>query len=219
TRLGGFDGGLRSRVAAVRPDRDMRPARRVVLGPGDRLPASRAARGGGDRDHDRGRRGGDGRVRALLPEEFRQQSRRGLGAGQGRQRSGQSQQEEGLHRVIVAGILAIIARMKPSRLIASLAGAILLAARAGAQETMGAMRMHGLYGSYPMTRDASGTSWQPDSTPHEGLHIMSDGWAVMVHGFADGIYDRQGGPRGAEKGFSQSMLMAVAQHPLCGGTF
>jgi hypothetical protein len=81
---------------------------------------------------------------------------------------------------------------------------------------MGAM--HGMYGSYPMTREASGTSWQPDSTPHQGLHVMRGEWMVMVHGYADGIYDRQGGPRGQEKGFSQSMLMAMAQHPLGEGT-
>jgi len=104
-----------------------------------------------------------------------------------------------------------------------LAGVLILAPRAIAQDAMEHMHhemggMHGLYGSYPMTRDASGTSWQPDSTPHEGLHLATGGWMVMVHGYADGIYDRQGGARGAEKGFSESMLMGVAQHPLWGGT-
>ncbi len=74
-------------------------------------------------------------------------------------------------------------------------------------------------GAYPMTREATGTSWQPDSTPHEGLHIMSGDWMAMVHGYADQIYDRQGGPRGADKNFSESMLMADASHPLGGGTF
>ncbi len=80
------------------------------------------------------------------------------------------------------------------------------------------MGMNGSYGSYPISREASGTSWQPDSTPHEGLHIMSGDWMVMVHGYADGIYDRQGGPRGQEKGFSESMLMIMAQRQLGGGT-
>lgn len=82
-----------------------------------------------------------------------------------------------------------------------------------------AMAMQGEYGSYPMTREASGTSWQPESTPMEGLHLMRGDWMVMIHGYANGIYDRQGGPRGAEKGFSESMLMGMAQHPLWGGTF
>jgi hypothetical protein len=83
---------------------------------------------------------------------------------------------------------------------------------------MGGMAMKGLYGSYSMTREASGTSWQPDSTPHEGMHLMRGDWMVMAHGFADGIYDRQGGPRGKEKGFSESMLMVMAQRPLGDGT-
>jgi hypothetical protein len=65
-----------------------------------------------------------------------------------------------------------------------------------------------------MTRDASGTSWQPDSTPHEGIHLMSGDWTVMLHGWADGIYDWQGGPRGDTKGFSESMLMARAERPI-----
>ena len=70
-----------------------------------------------------------------------------------------------------------------------------------------------------MTREATGTSWQPDSTPHEGLHVMSGDWMVMVHGYADQIYDRQGGSRGADKNFNASMLMADASRPLGGGTF
>ena len=36
--------------------------------------------------------------------------------------------------------------------------------------------MHSLFGSYPMTREASGTSWQPDSAPHGGLHRMAGDW-------------------------------------------
>jgi len=76
----------------------------------------------------------------------------------------------------------------------------------------------GLLGDYPMGRDASGTSWQPDSTPMEGVHLMRDGWMVMAHGYAEGVYDRQGGPRGGAKGVSESMLMIMAQHPLAGGT-
>src|ERR1700731_395482 len=65
--------------------------------------------------------------------------------------------------------------------------------------------MNGVLGAYPMTRDASVTSWQPDSTPHEGLHFMADDWSLMAHGFVNGVYDNQGGPRGANKTFSSSM--------------
>jgi hypothetical protein len=81
------------------------------------------------------------------------------------------------------------------------------------------MHMTGMYGSYPMTREASGTSWQPDSSHHEGLHLMKDDWAIMVHGYFQGVYDHQGGQRGDEKWLGNSMLMIMAQHPLAGGTF
>jgi hypothetical protein len=65
-----------------------------------------------------------------------------------------------------------------------------------------------------MMRDASGTSWQPESTPMEGIHGVLGDWSTMVHGFVSAIYDHQGGPRGADKSFSESMLMGMAQHSL-----
>src|SRR5690242_7683711 len=94
------------------------------------------------------------------------------------------------------------------RVTTRLARALLLAlfaSIAGAQEAperATGMGMAGLYGPYGFTRDGSGTSWQPDSTPMDGLHAMSRGWLGMVHGFIDAIYDEQGGPRGASKSFS-----------------
>jgi hypothetical protein len=71
--------------------------------------------------------------------------------------------------------------------------------------------MNGMYGNYPMTRDSSGTSWQPDSSPMEGIHLIKDGWTYMAHGFANAVYDDQGGPRGGEKFFSENMLSFMAQ--------
>lgn len=79
--------------------------------------------------------------------------------------------------------------------------------------------MHGMLGSYPMSREASGTSWQPDATPHEGVHCMTDDGMVMVHGFANVVYDDQGGERGDRDVFSSNMLMLMAQRPLGIGTF
>ena len=76
------------------------------------------------------------------------------------------------------------------------------------------MTMAGAFGQYSMSREASGTAWEPDSTPDGGLHFMLGQWMLMVHGYADAIYDDQGGPRGADKGFSASMLMLMAQRPL-----
>lgn len=81
---------------------------------------------------------------------------------------------------------------------------------------MGAMT--GQLGAYPMTRDASGTAWQPDSSPMEGLDGQHGDWATMLHGYATLDYDDQGGPRGDTKTFVASMLMGMAQRPLGGGT-
>jgi hypothetical protein len=78
--------------------------------------------------------------------------------------------------------------------------------------------MHGMYGLYPMTREASGTAWQPDDAPMGGLHYMHEDWMFMLHGYADGVYDYQGGQRGDRKFFSPNMVMGMAQHPLGPGT-
>ena len=72
----------------------------------------------------------------------------------------------------------------------------------------------GALGDYSMMRDASGTSWQPDSTPMEGIHGLRGDWTTMVHGFIDAVYDNQGGPRGGHQTFSESMLMGMAQTTL-----
>ena len=77
-----------------------------------------------------------------------------------------------------------------------------------------AQMMSGLYAPYAMTREASGTSWQPDSTPAEGLMGMRGPWSGMIDGFADLVHDEQGGPRGAVKTFSVSMLMLMARRQL-----
>ena len=69
----------------------------------------------------------------------------------------------------------------------------------------------GLLGAYPMTRDASGTSWKPDGSPHEGIHLDLGGWQTMLHGFISGAFDDQGGRRGDDKFFSSSMLMGMAR--------
>lgn len=86
----------------------------------------------------------------------------------------------------------------------------------GADRSMSAMR--GMYGSYPMSREASGTSWQPDSTPAMGIHSESGPWSIMWHGYVNAVYDHQGGARGDSQAFSESMLMGMGQRPLAGGT-
>jgi hypothetical protein len=81
-----------------------------------------------------------------------------------------------------------------------------------------AASMRGFYGAYSMSREASGTSWQPEATPIQGVHGSSGPWSTMWHGYINAIYDRQGGPRGDNKTFSQSMLMGMAQRSFAGGT-
>ena len=71
-------------------------------------------------------------------------------------------------------------------------------------------------GPYPMNREASGTSWQPDASPHQAIHIAAGGWTLMLHGMLDGVYDRQGGPRGNDKGFVAGMVMAMAARDVGG---
>jgi hypothetical protein len=78
--------------------------------------------------------------------------------------------------------------------------------------------MPGALGTYGMTREASGTSWQPEAVPMAGVMQMGDDWMTMVHGYVDQVHDHQGGPRGGTKDFTESMLMLMAQRPWADGT-
>jgi hypothetical protein len=78
--------------------------------------------------------------------------------------------------------------------------------------------MTGALGPYVMTREASGTAWQPDASPHAGAHVTAGPWALMGHAILYGVYDRQGGPRGGDKAFVAGMAMATARRSLGPGT-
>ena len=82
----------------------------------------------------------------------------------------------------------------------------------------GMTMMAGALGQYPMMRDGSGTAWQPQSTPMQGVSFAWGGWTGMAHGHVDLAYDHQGGPRGQTRTFSESMLMLMAQHAAGPGT-
>ena len=82
----------------------------------------------------------------------------------------------------------------------------------------GQMAMTGALGAYPMQREASGTSWQPDASQHLGLMAMSGDWMLMAHGDVNLVYDHQSGTRGDDKAFLSGMLMGMAQRPLGNGT-
>lgn len=85
------------------------------------------------------------------------------------------------------------------------------------EELMPAHPMHSPLGRYGMARDASGTSWQPDASPHAGLMTYSNGWMLMGHALFNGVYDSQGGPRGGDKAFLAGMVMGMAQRDVGDG--
>jgi hypothetical protein len=71
----------------------------------------------------------------------------------------------------------------------------------------GMAEMPGMLAHDAMTRESTGTSWQPDDSPMEGQHRMGEQWLSMAH--ADltlGLTDASG-PRGAQQSFNDSMFM------------
>jgi len=88
------------------------------------------------------------------------------------------------------------------------------AAMGAVDHTAHLTHMTGALGAYAMTRDASGTAWQPESTPMEAIHGQYGDWATMLHGTINLAAADAGGPRGNSKIFSQSMFMAMAHRPL-----
>lgn len=68
------------------------------------------------------------------------------------------------------------------------------------------------------TREASGTGWQPDSSPMDMNHSMSGDWMLMKMAFANVVYvDAEARDRGGQDSFVSSMGMLMAQRPLHGG--
>ena len=54
------------------------------------------------------------------------------------------------------------------------------AAKATTTDKHAAMHMKSAFGPYPMSREGSGTSWQPDATPMLGMH--GDDGRLVAHG-------------------------------------
>ena len=71
--------------------------------------------------------------------------------------------------------------------------------------------MSGALGPYPMTRESSGTAWQPDTSRHSGIEATAGTWNFMGHASLSLVYDWQGGPRGDDKAFVGGMIMGSAQ--------
>jgi hypothetical protein len=97
--------------------------------------------------------------------------------------------------------------MRPASIMMSVALVIAGARPAAAQD-----RPIGI----PMTRDASGTAWQPDATPMHAHHASAAGWQLMLHGVLFAGFDLQGTDRGGEKLFSPGWVMAMVRRPLLG---
>ena len=76
---------------------------------------------------------------------------------------------------------------------------------------------HDMAGMTMDMREASGTSWQPASSPMDAVHFSAGDWSLMAHGFVTGVYDDQGGGRGDTKVFSESMGMLMGTRPVGDG--
>jgi len=61
---------------------------------------------------------------------------------------------------------------------------------------------------------ASGTTVEPDSSPHDMIMVEKAGWQLMLHGVAFLSTIQQSGPRGSDKVFSANWLMGMAQRRL-----
>ncbi len=68
-----------------------------------------------------------------------------------------------------------------------------------------------------MSREGSGTAWQPDSTPVYGHHFMAADWMLMLHYSLQVGYIDQGSTRGDHQFTSMNWVMLMAQHALFGG--
>ena len=71
----------------------------------------------------------------------------------------------------------------------------------------------------PESRHASGTSWQPDSTPMHGVHFTRGSWAFMTHYNLFAGYDRQNGERGDSQWISTGWGMLMESRSWGGGVF
>lgn len=73
--------------------------------------------------------------------------------------------------------------------------------------------MKGMLGDWRMNREASGTSWLPDSSPMYALMGKLGSFDAMLHGTAYGVYTDQnqdGGKRGGSDTYASSQLMGMA---------
>jgi hypothetical protein len=70
-----------------------------------------------------------------------------------------------------------------------------------------------------LMEEASGTSRNPASAPQEMLFRKAAGWNLMLHGVLFLADTQQTGPRGADKLFSATWFMGMAEHRVGDGSF
>jgi hypothetical protein len=77
--------------------------------------------------------------------------------------------------------------------------------------------MSALFPALPMSREGSGTSWQPDASPVFAWHTAAGSWSLMIHGGAFLRYTSQdaggAGIRGGNKLDAPNWVMIMAQPP------
>ena len=96
-------------------------------------------------------------------------------------------------------------------------------AGASSMQGMGGMQgmaMTGTFGKWPASREGSGTTWQPDSSPMlmTALH-STGGLELTAMGTIQGGFVDDGGKRGDSGLFSSSMIMLMGRRETAGGTF
>ncbi len=70
--------------------------------------------------------------------------------------------------------------------------------------------MPAAFGPYPVTREASGTAWQPDASPMQGVMRRRGDWTLMGEALLNGVGGDQSGPRGDRRFFVSGMIMGMA---------
>lgn len=79
--------------------------------------------------------------------------------------------------------------------------------------------MEGRFGPWMMNREASGTSWIPDSSPMFMKMLPKAGaYDLSAMGFVTFNFSDAGGPRGGSRFYSNSMLMLMGSRRTGGGT-
>lgn len=85
---------------------------------------------------------------------------------------------------------------------------------------MEGMQMKGAYGDWPMSREGSGTSWQPDASPMFMKMLPKAGrYDLSTMGQIQTGYIDAGAPRGDRQGYANSMIMLMARRETGGGIF